>query len=318
MSRLACRESSTIVAPPSRISSGPRFWMEDCRPVSARDLLQTSSRSAGSAGSGEEGRIRLFKIAAEPSHIHSPRTSALSMRSWSTGTGSTPVPPLWKPGGTPRTLASSDAGSRSGCERGSECSSTTFLDQEASHRTYDSHRSLNTSRSLGLGSSLTSEKERIIQAFKSETKKGTALLDSDVTLSQFRHRLDSLLEQGDAEQGSLRHEQSSKKASLAHRPGSFPPRRAPRSTSPSRHSQLLSPGPSAQMTQGTRNISVQTASSLVFDFEVQHGQNVNVEKRLLTHEERHALQVPDMFLPPGWLLVMVQIFKSQRPSTCTI
>ena len=40
----------------------------------------------------------------------------------------------------------------------------------------------------------------------------------------------------------------------------------------------------------------------MLDFEVEHAQSV--DKRLLPHEERRALQVPDMFLPPGWLLVM--------------
>ena len=43
-------------------------------------------------------------------------------------------------------------------------------------------------------------------------------------------------------------------------------------------------------------MAIQTPSDIVMDFEIAHGQ-------LLPHEERRTLEVPEMFLPAGWLLM---------------
>lgn len=47
---------------------------------------------------------------------------------------------------------------------------------------------------------------------------------------------------------------------------------------------------------GGRSVAVQTPSDMVMDFEIAHGQ-------LLPNEERRTLEVPEMFLPTGWLLM---------------
>ena len=47
---------------------------------------------------------------------------------------------------------------------------------------------------------------------------------------------------------------------------------------------------------GGRSVAIQTPSDMVMDFEIAHGQ-------LLPHEERRTLEVPEMFLPAGWLLM---------------
>ena len=47
---------------------------------------------------------------------------------------------------------------------------------------------------------------------------------------------------------------------------------------------------------GGRTIAVQTPSDMVMGFEIAHG-------HLLPNEERRTLEVPEMFLPAGWLLM---------------
>ena len=48
-----------------------------------------------------------------------------------------------------------------------------------------------------------SEKERVIDAFKADAMRRTGGANSDVTLSQFMHRLDSLMEQAPRSSGSM-------------------------------------------------------------------------------------------------------------------